>query len=55
MTKSLDDMEVKEERDAKRKLSTRVIEVLEKVAEKKANATCRGYMYEPKVPKKLQR
>lgn len=42
-------------KDTKKKFSAKVVGVLEKVAEKKANAVCRGYMYEPKIPKKLQR
>ena len=40
-------------RDTRKKFSAKVVGVLEKVAEKKANAACRGYMYEPEVPKKI--
>ena len=31
------------------------LKVLERQAEKKANAECRGYLYEPKVPTKLKK
>ena len=31
------------------------LNLLEKRAEKKANAECIGFMYEPKIPKKLKK
>lgn len=42
--------------DKNRKLtvSNLVLEALNNVAVKNANSACRGLIYEPKVPKKLQ-
>ena len=36
-------------------VSKKALSILEKRAEKKANAECIGFMYEPKIPKKLKK
>ncbi|MBR4027563.1 MAG: cyclic lactone autoinducer peptide [Lachnospiraceae bacterium] len=38
-----------------RRLTQKGLQVLEKRAEKKANAECSGFIYEPKVPSKLKK
>lgn len=46
---------MKAEKDTKGKISNLVLEALNNVALKNANSACRGFIYEPKVPKKLQK
>lgn len=32
-----------------------ILDLLDVIAKKNANSACRGFMYEPKVPKKLKK
>lgn len=44
---------VSEGKSSKTKLASLVLDVLNNVAIRNANSACRGFIYEPKVPKKL--
>lgn len=44
---------VRKENNSKAKMANRVLDMLNSVAVRNANSACRGFIYEPKVPKKL--
>lgn len=44
---------VRKENNSKTKIANRALDMLNSIAVRNANSACRGFIYEPKVPKKL--
>lgn len=44
---------VRKENNSKTKIVNRALDMLNSIAVRNANSACRGFIYEPKVPKKL--
>lgn len=44
---------MRKENNSKTKIVNRALDMLNSIAVRNANSACRGFIYEPKVPKKL--